>query len=548
MIWRQFLSVRHNYVSPLARRRAQGLVYMIWAAVVVLLALLVFQLASDVLGGVPPRFPLAYVFGIVALLIANEMIQRGRLDAAIWAFVGLLIVVFVPVIAVTIDPTAPVVLLLPLVAAGVLLNRRSLLIIAALVLLSLVLRTVNQSQSIAVIPYNPADNAIPELITYGIFLGFAALFLLAFSGSDERIMAESFADVEHFKAANKFTASLENVTDEPGMFTRVLETVQADLGFDLAQIYLPDAERQFTRRLRLGLGQGVHITLTENESAMLDEVARRRAPIMITTRDERTRSDHLIPPARESVSLALAYGDAVIGILDVQSEQRELFTENSIAALQALAAQAAREIVQLRRIIDLQRNVADQETALNRFVNQMTELQRYSQNVTTTTWSRYLEGRGSTGFGFDYQGGMIIASSDLSDEIRQAVAQGDVYVEQTPAAQIVNVPITLRGQILGALTFRVPLDRVISERQIQMLRTVSNRLGVALESNRLLEQTQAQAQREHTASEIGSLLLSVTDVEAVLDLAAEHFNEALGAVHTRVSLDPGVLVRSGEAS
>jgi GAF domain-containing protein len=102
------------------------------------------------------------------------------------------------------------------------------------------------------------------------------------------------------------------------------------------------------------------------------------------------------------------------------------------------------------------------------------------------------------------------------------------------------VPITLRDQVLGALTFAIPADRSISERQVDMLRTVANRLAVALESNRLLEQTQAQAQRERKANEIGSVLLSETDLEAVVSLAAENFNEALGAIHTRVYLEPGV--------
>ena len=78
------------------------------------------------------------------------------------------------------------------------------------------------------------------------------------------------------------------------------------------------------------------------------------------------------------------------------------------------------------------------------------------------------------------------------------------------------------------------------------LRIVTSRLAVALESNRLFEQTQAQAQRERKASEIGSLLLSVTDIDAVLNLAAENFNEALGAVHTRVVLDPGIVTEEAQ--
>ena len=44
---------------------------------------------------------------------------------------------------------------------------------------------------------------------------------------------------------------------------------------------------------------------------------------------------------------------------------------------------------------------------------------------------------------------------------------------------------------------------------------------------------QSQRDRQRTAGE--------TDIEAVLDLAAENFNEALGAVHTRVYLEPGCL-------
>ena len=81
-----------------------------------------------------------------------------------------------------------------------------------------------------------------------------------------------------------------------------------------------------------------------------------------------------------------------------------------------------------------------------------------------------------------------------------------------------------------------------------LIRTVADRLSVALENNRLLEQTQAQARRERQASEIGSVLLSATNVESVLSLAADNFHEALGAIHTRVYLQPGTLIKSGDAN
>jgi len=233
-------------------------------------------------------------------------------------------------------------------------------------------------------------------------------------------------------------------------------------------------------------------------------------------------------------------------VLDVQSEHREMFTENTIAGLHNLAVQAAREIAQARRMDELERNVRDQEATLNRFITQVSELQWRSESVAAQDWGRYLRGRGQSGFGFDYRGGTIVSAGDLTPQILRAIGRGEIHIERRDDAQIVNVPITLRDQILGALTFTLPLDRQISERQMDTLRIVTSRLAVALESNRLFEQTQAQAQRERKASEIGSLLLSVTDIDAVLNLAAENFNEALGAVHTRVVLDPDSMTEEAQ--
>lgn len=73
------------------------------------------------------------------------------------------------------------------------------------------------------------------------------------------------------------------------------------------------------------------------------------------------------------------------------------------------------------------------------------------------------------------------------------------------------------------------------------MRTVANRLGLALENNRLLEQTQAQAQRERKASEVANILLTATSIETLIELAAENFNEALSAINTRIYLEPGVI-------
>jgi GAF domain-containing protein len=88
------------------------------------------------------------------------------------------------------------------------------------------------------------------------------------------------------------------------------------------------------------------------------------------------------------------------------------------------------------------------------------------------------------------------------------------------------------------MTFDIPLDRPVGERQLELARIVADRLGQALENAQLVDQSSSQALRERKASEVSATLISATDVRAVLAIAAETFNEAMGAVATRVTLQP----------
>ena len=91
------------------------------------------------------------------------------------------------------------------------------------------------------------------------------------------------------------------------------------------------------------------------------------------------------------------------------------------------------------------------------------------------------------------------------------------------------------------MSFAVPMGRMVTERQLELAKTISVRLGSALESNRLLEQTQEQAQRERQASAVSNLLISATDVDSLLRLAADTLNDTLGAVQTQIVVEPGSL-------
>jgi hypothetical protein len=88
------------------------------------------------------------------------------------------------------------------------------------------------------------------------------------------------------------------------------------------------------------------------------------------------------------------------------------------------------------------------------------------------------------------------------------------------------------------MSFTVSGDRPLTERQLETAKVVANRLALALENKRLIEQTRAQADRERVASDVSNSLISATDVDSVLSVAVESFREVLGAVNSRIHVQP----------
>jgi GAF domain-containing protein len=233
----------------------------------------------------------------------------------------------------------------------------------------------------------------------------------------------------------------------------------------------------------------------------------------------------------------------MLGVLDVQSAGQTAFSQNELQALQLLAEQVSTALLHARTVNDLQRTLNEQVNVNNRLQNQVADYTQRERRGVTTTWNQYLEGRGKTIIGYNIEPDNTttpVPANDVPETLQATLQSGQLHVESVGEEQIVNVPITFRDQTLGAMSFAVPKGQQLSERQVEMARIVAERLALALENTRLFEQSQAQALRERKASEVSGLLIGATDVYSVLNLAAQNFNEALGAIHTRIYIQPGV--------
>lgn len=542
-------SLRHNYTDPVERQRARALLTMAWLGLAIWLVSYLAVIVPNVLQknvSSSGWFFISLSLLPVALVVSITFVQFGRERLASTLFVAAAIATCVPIGLIAYADILQFLSVVPLVAAGVLLGRRGLLVTAAIVAVGLAL-SVNYQSTVTVFErFLPAESAIADGTAIGAIFMFVTAFLYAFNGSPERIARDASAINTQWQAVSQLT--VRGAVDEPSAVEPVLRQAQTSFGFSLAQALLLTDRPGIMRRYRLT--ENGALTADAQADLVTQDVLSQREPVIVRLGDRRA-NEHLVNPAQVSISLPIQFEGTLLGILNLQSPNRLPVDGQYLALYEALASQIGRALAQHRRINALEKDVAEQEDSARRLRAQIADLQRRAEGTTVSGWERYLRGFGVAGFGYDLdisQGRALIQATDLPPQVRQALELGEVHVEVQGNTQVVSAPIAYRNQMLGAMVFSVPEANAIGSAEVELISTIANRLGNALENNRLFEQNQAQALRERKASDVGGLLLSATEVEQILSLAAETFNEALGATHTRISLQADALQPEGAST
>jgi GAF domain-containing protein len=242
--------------------------------------------------------------------------------------------------------------------------------------------------------------------------------------------------------------------------------------------------------------------------------------------------------------------DRVIGVLDIQNDQPITFYRTTLTILNLIGIEVGNALFFIQNAQVLQRKLQEQEEVSASLRLQLLKRERRSLQGVSTVWDRYLQRRGQDSFGFDVHRDVDLPmpANDMPDFMRPALQLGELYVTNEDNEQVISLPIKIGDQTLGAMSFAVPQDQPLNQRQIDLAQSVADRLALALDNTRLLEQTQAQALRERKANEAGNLLISANNVNTLLELAAETFNNALGAIFTRIYVQPETLTESNGAT
>jgi signal transduction histidine kinase/CheY-like chemotaxis protein/HAMP domain-containing protein len=283
-----------------------------------------------------------------------------------------------------------------------------------------------------------------------------------------------------------------------------IDMIKDQLGYYHAQVFMLDDLRQYAvLRASTGVvGQELLAAghkLQVGSQSVIGQTTARNEPVLVRDTDNNPihSRNRLLPDTRAELSVPLQLGGQVIGALDVQSTSRDAFDEGTIVAFQTIADQLAVAI----RNTELFR---EKEGLLSASV-------QLTQTLTRDNWSSYLSQKGEASPGFTY---------DLSD-VQPLIGEQD----DSGNGHGVNVPITLRGEIIGNLQTNLQEGHNLTEEDKNLVGQVLDRVAMALENARLFDQTQfslMEANRLYLASQVISSAATIgkliTEVIGLLKL------------------------------
>ena len=230
-------------------------------------------------------------------------------------------------------------------------------------------------------------------------------------------------------------------------------------------------------------------------------------------RDEVRFVSSELPDTRSEVALPLRSRGQVIGALSLQSDRPNVFDETVLAVLQVMADQVA-------TALDNARLFAESETALE-------QSRRAYGELSQRAWTQLLHSE--QGIGYRYaQREVTVAEGTWQPEMVRAVQSGQRVVEHSENEAVLTVPLKVRDQILGVVNLRkTSPDKTWTEEENELIETLTEQLGVALESARLYQDTRRRAARERMVGEVTGRIRETLNMEAVLKTAADEIRQAL---------------------
>jgi len=235
--------------------------------------------------------------------------------------------------------------------------------------------------------------------------------------------------------------------------------------------------------------------------------AQKRSRIALDTGADAVYFDNPdLPGTHSEAALPLVVRDRVIGVLDIQSEKPQAFTQEDVETFQTLADQLALAIENARLFGEMDAAVL--------------QLEQVAAQRARQDWAKV----GSTE-------APVVQYTPMG--VQDVTGRTGTTSEQVA----LQTPIMLHNQKIGSINVRRKDEKSgWSPREQSMLQEIATQIGLALENARLLNDAQKRAAHEHSISDVTARIGSAYDVDSIMRVTAQEIGKALGDSEVTVQI------------
>jgi GAF domain-containing protein len=310
---------------------------------------------------------------------------------------------------------------------------------------------------------------------------------------------------ERLRAVAEVARIATSVQDFDQLLPLITRVISKQLGYYHVGIFLVDENKEYAILRSANTDGGLRMLarghrLKVGEQGIVGFVTQTgKARIALDVgRDAVYFNNADLPETHSELALPLKVSGEIIGALDLQSLETNAFTDDDISLLTILADQVAIAIQNAFSSEQAQRALREAEVA--------------SRQVTNMIWRGYTKTIQTKGYRYDG-----IKSEALKDPSRSKKENEGLLV-----------PVQLRGQTIGRLKLRASdPSREWTSDELAIIEATAERVALALDSARLLDDAQKRAAREAFLSDMGTKLGASFQLDSILRDTVEELGQSL---------------------
>ena len=335
-------------------------------------------------------------------------------------------------------------------------------------------------------------------------------------------------DVEQRSAYLEGSADISraaaSILESDVLIRQVVELIKEQFDLYYVGLFLVDEKHEWAV-LQAGTGEAGRKMLARNHRLKIGEgmigwsIANAEARIALDVGEDAVRFENPdLPETRSEGALPLRSRGRVLGALTVQSTAPAAFNQDILTTLQTMSDQIA-------VALDNAELLAKSEAALE------AERRAYGE-LSHEAWVTLSRSQAVPGYLVTAEGNMHPIKGQQASETTQVIQNKPVLQNDGLTAII---PIKSHGRVLGGIKIRKGND-TWTQAEVELAETLSEQLGVALESARLYQDTQRRAARERLTGEVTARMRETLDMDTILQTAVREIGDALGIAEVEVRM------------